>query len=825
MTLDLNDPRLTAYALGELDEYELATVERELLHSESARLAVEEIRQMAGILREELKSEPQPLLHELQKSMIERQLRTRTDSRSRIASRGLYVTGTLLAAASLCVAIYLGWSHRRTSLQGAFDTDRNGRIIGRGGPIGPIAIPTGQELPQKATDPSRDQRATHDSNSRSVPSTENRVSGTVRDPSGAAIAGAEVVIRLAGTSREIRLLTTPSGEFQVKNLPSGPLSVSVSSPGFKTLSQQVLIKAKDELRLQTRLDIGETAETIMVQASNAPATPSPSSKSPAALGWTTLPAKGFSSALERNARTRGFAGGAPGASVQRFVALNKISEQESDDSEHLRRSGDKGRYRQDFNTEAYDRVVDNPFLRPTQNPLSTFSIDVDTAAYANLRRFLSSGSLPPKDLVRIEEMVNYFSYDYASSRSSDPFSAQVEIGPAAWKPEHRLVRIGLKGREIAQDKRPPSNLVFLIDVSGSMQPPNKLPLIKRALPLLVEKLSENDRVAVVVYAGASGLVLPSTTCNQKAKILAALENLEAGGSTNGASGIQLAYDTAIANFIKGGTNRVILATDGDFNVGVTNQGDLIRLIEEKARSGVFLSVLGFGMGNYKDSTLEKLADKGNGNYAYVDSLQEARKVLVEQMGGTLITIAKDVKIQVEFNPALVGAYRLIGYENRILRAEDFNDDTKDAGEIGAGHTVTALYEVVPAGKEGALPGVDALKYQKPVDTTRQSKSGELLNLKLRYKEPDADTSKLLQFPVTDRGTSLAQASRDFKFASAVAALGMILRDSPYKGNATLGSVLELAEAGKGDDKQGYRAEFIELTRQARDLLEVKKITN
>ena len=312
---------------------------------------------------------------------------------------------------------------------------------------------------------------------------------------------------------------------------------------------------------------------------------------------------------------------------------------------------------------------------------------------------------------------------------------------------------------------------------------------------------------------------------RKRSVAASVLWVEAGGSTNGASGIQLAYDTAIANFIKGGTNRVILATDGDFNVGVTNQGDLIRLIEEKARSGVFLSVLGFGMGNYKDSTLEKLADKGNGNYAYVDSLQEARKVLVEQMGGTLITIAKDVKIQVEFNPALVGAYRLIGYENRILRAEDFNDDTKDAGEIGAGHTVTALYEVVPAGKEGALPGVDALKYQKPVDTTRQSKSGELLNLKLRYKEPDADTSKLLQFPVTDRGTSLAQASRDFKFASAVAALGMILRDSPYKGNATLGSVLELAEAGKGDDKQGYRAEFIELTRQARDLLEVKKITN
>ena len=520
-----------------------------------------------------------------------------------------------------------------------------------------------------------------------------------------------------------------------------------------------------------------------------------------------------------------------GPELQRQFSFANGPLVQSQESEELNTLGDKEarrwlqKNRQNFNTEAYDRVVDNPFLRAIQNPLSTFSIDVDTAAYANLRRFLSSGAVPPKDSVRIEEMVNYFSYSYSPPKNSDPFSAQVEVASAPWKPEHRLVKVGLKGREIAQDKRPPSNLVFLIDVSGSMQPPNKLPLIKRGLPLLVEKLTENDRVAIVVYAGASGLVLPSTTCDHKAKILAALENLEAGGSTNGGSGIQLAYDTAIANFIKGGTNRVILATDGDFNVGVTNQGELTRLIEEKAKSGVFLSVLGFGMGNYKDSTLEKLADKGNGNYAYVDSLQEARKVLVEEMGGTLITIAKDVKIQVEFNPALVGAYRLIGYENRILRAEDFNDDTKDAGEIGAGHTVTALYEVVPAGKEGALPGIDALKYQKPVEATRESKSGELLTLKLRYKEPDGATSKLMQVAVTDRGIAWAQASRDFKFASAVAALGMILRDSPYKANATLGSVLELAEAGKGEDKQGYRAEFIELVRTARGSVEGRKVTD
>ena len=485
---------------------------------------------------------------------------------------------------------------------------------------------------------------------------------------------------------------------------------------------------------------------------------------------------------------------------------------------------EKERYVNRFNTEAYDRVVDNPFLQVAQNPLSTFSIDVDTAAYANLRRFLVNGMLPPKDAVRIEEMVNYFSHDYPAPKGKEPFAVQVEVAQAPWKLEHRLVRIGLKGREIALDRRPASNLVFLIDVSGSMQPPNKLPLVKRGLQLLVEKLNENDRVAMVVYAGASGLALPSTSCEQKSRILAALDNLEAGGSTNGGAGIQLAYDTAMANFIKGGTNRVILATDGDFNVGVTNQGDLLRLIEEKARSGVFLSVLGFGMGNYKDSTLEKLADKGNGNYAYVDSINEARKVLVEQMGGTLITIAKDVKIQVEFNPAQVAAYRLLGYENRLLRAEDFNDDTKDAGEIGAGHTVTALYETVPVGKELGLPGVDPLKYQKTAQASTAAQSGELLTVKLRYKEPEGDTSKLLQFPVTDRGNTWTSASHDFKFASAVAAFGMVLRDSPHKGQATLGSVLELAEQGKGADKEGYRAEFIQLVAKARELTEGRRIT-
>ena len=451
----------------------------------------------------------------------------------------------------------------------------------------------------------------------------------------------------------------------------------------------------------------------------------------------------------------------------------------------------------DFNTEAYDRIEDNQFLQATQNPLSTFSIDVDTASYAVVRRFLQGGRLPPKDAVRIEEMLNYFSYNYPVPSEEGPFSASVEVAQAPWALEHRLVRIGLKGQELGMEQRPSSNLVFLLDVSGSMQPANKLPLLKNAMRLLVDRLGEKDRVAIVVYAGASGLVLPSTSSDQKGEILAALENLRAGGSTNGGSGIRLAYQTAVSNFITGGVNRVILATDGDFNVGTTNQGDLTRLIEDNAKSGVFLTVLGFGMGNYKDSTLEKLADMGNGNYAYIDTINEARKVLVNEINSTLVTIAKDVKIQIEFNPLQVSAYRLIGYENRLLRQEDFNDDTKDAGEIGAGHTVTALYEIVPAGKGLQIPGVDPLKYQTPMGTTDVAQSGELLTLKFRYKQPDGETSRLLEFPVRDGDRAYSQASQDFKFAAAVASFGMILRESPYKGNGTLAAVLELAEEGKG----------------------------
>jgi Ca-activated chloride channel family protein len=468
------------------------------------------------------------------------------------------------------------------------------------------------------------------------------------------------------------------------------------------------------------------------------------------------------------------------------------------------------------NAEAYTPIADNAFVRVGTGPRSTFSIDVDTASYANVRRFLTQNMRPPKDAVRIEELLNYFTYNDPPPTGDDPFSVTIEVAGCPWNADHRLARIGLMGRPIANDKRPSSNLVFLVDVSGSMNQPNKLPLLKASLQRLVEQLGENDRVAIVVYAGASGLVLPSTSCDRKAEILSAIEQLQAGGSTNGGAGIQLAYDQAVENFVKNGTNRVILATDGDFNVGVTNPDQLTRLIEAKAKSGVFLSVLGFGTGNLKDGRMEALADKGNGHYAYIDSPREAKKVLVEEMGSTLVTIAKDVKIQVEFNPARVGAYRLIGYENRLLRNRDFNDDTKDAGEIGAGHHVTALYELVPAGKEESLPDVDDLEFQK-VSTAPGEPREESLIVKLRYKRPDGDTSTLLKRGVVDEDREYARASDDFKFASAVAGFGMLLRDSPYKGSLTYAAVLELGAPAAERDPAGYRQEFLDLVRKAQGL--------
>lgn len=464
-------------------------------------------------------------------------------------------------------------------------------------------------------------------------------------------------------------------------------------------------------------------------------------------------------------------------------------------------------------TEGYSTIRENDFRAVSKNPLSTFSVDVDRAAYSNVRRHINNGALPPVDAVRIEEMINYFDYDYAEPQGDAPFGVHTELSSCPWNADHLLLQIGLQGKKIDMENLPQSNIVFLIDVSGSMDSPNKLPLLKSSFKLLLSKLKPEDRVAIVVYAGSSGLVLPSTNCSERKTITDALESLSAGGSTAGGEGLQLAYAVAEENYIEGGNNRIVLATDGDFNVGQSSNGDMERLIEKEREKGIALSVLGFGMGNYKDDKMEIIADKGNGNYAYIDNLLEARKVLVKEFGGTLFTIAKDVKLQLEFNPKIASSYRLIGYENRLLNEEDFEDDKKDAGEIGAGHTVTALYEIVPKGEKSEAER--ALKYQSSQLTDKAKKGNELVTIQLRYKHPDKEKSKLMEQVVANASLPFGKTSDNFRFSCAVVEFGMLLRDSKYKGSTGWDTALELAKKSKGEDKEGYRGELIRLLESAK----------
>ena len=465
-----------------------------------------------------------------------------------------------------------------------------------------------------------------------------------------------------------------------------------------------------------------------------------------------------------------------------------------------------------YNTEGYSTIHENGFKDVKINPLSTFSIDVDAASYSNVRRFINYGQKPPIDAVRIEEMINYFKYDYKQPDSEHPFSINYELSECPWNKEHKLLHIGLQGKNIPTDNLPPSNLVFLLDVSGSMSDANKLPLLKSAFKLLVEQLRKQDRVAIVVYAGASGIVLPSTSGSEKDKIIESLQRLQAGGSTAGAAGLKLAYEVAEKNFMENGNNRIILATDGDFNVGQSSNAEMERLIEVEREKGISISVLGFGMGNYKDDKMEIIADKGNGNYAYIDNIQEAKKVFVNEFGGTLFTIAKDVKIQIEFNPVKVKEYRLVGYENRLLNEEDFDNDKIDAGELGSGHTVTALYEIVLANKKEE--DENRLKYQTTTVNEFAVNSNELVNIKLRYKKPDGYKSQLIEASVVDKSIPLSETSDNFRFSAAVAEFGMYLRNSAFKGNTSVNSVLELAQNSRGNDEEGYRGEFIRLVKSA-----------
>lgn len=709
MTINPNDPRITAFALGEMEEEERVKFEQEIASDPEILKSIDEINELAGFLSQEMSRESAPALTAQQKSHIHSQAGKPKPEKSSSWWGGIFTFPRFAGAMVLCALII-------------------GVLI--------LAQPNYMRVRQKS------------------------------------------------------------------DLAQAPLK------GVSLFDHDEKLPAYSEFRRNRETEsLVQVPEKHEVPASTSPRVPAsaPVPVIPPMLSVDSSGAVGYR--LTNRAAPRYF-DSAMENRAERFTPgeSNREKARVDDPKQWSQEAKEQG------SQETYAGVVDNPFRRAQEEPLSTFSIDVDTASYSNVRRLLNQGVKPPPEAVRIEELLNYFPYDYSPPSGTEPFAAHIEWSDCPWAKEHRLARIALKGRELLEEQRPQANLVFLIDVSGSMEPENRLPLLKRGLLLLLGKLKESDRVAIVTYAGTSGLALPSTSCSDKTTIRTAIENLEAGGSTNGEAGIQLAYKTVQDNFLKDGINRVILMTDGDFNVGVTSQEELTGLITEKAKSGVFLSVLGFGMGNLKDDTLENLADKGNGNYGYIDNLQEARKLLVEQIAGTLVTIAKDVKIQIEFNPGMVNAYRLIGYENRILAAQDFNDDRKDAGEIGAGHTLTVLYEIVPVGVAVNVAGTDPLKYQ--IETTPRPpevvSSPESFNLKLRYKQPNEDHSHLIEIPAIDSKNKWENTSVDFRFASAVATFGMVLRQSPYRGGSTLDLAMSLAQQGKGEDREGYRAEFIQL---------------
>jgi Ca-activated chloride channel homolog len=814
MKIDANDPRWTAFAFGEItEEWEKAELESALEESAELRQLVEETRNTGALLRQELLLEPGIDLTRAQREQIQEKANA---GRRWFGLKPAWV----MAGATAAVLIF------------SIITIRQFRQVQTNAPQTPAAAKTPNEPPplpvqaQQTIEPEKPatplvkrkpalvQTAQKEAPLAPEPSAaapaiqapeavvaavpvplipvpapphideKAKLSGTITDASGAVIPGVQVKVTNDSTGASEQAATNAAGQYAFSMPSPGKYSLTAQIPGFQTRAfKEVALNTASPTKLDFNLEIKHLQSAVEIG----------------------VPVNSFmpSNINMDGAIPGGVVGSLLSSSGRRPRPLHEFS---------------KGLLLpiqvRPFNTEAYDRIQDNPFLDVVQNALSTFSIDVDTASYSNMRRFLDSGKLPPKDSIRIEELVNYFDYDYQSPKDEKPFAANFELTNAPWHPEHKLLRIGLKGREMNSAKRPLSNLVFLLDVSGSMQDHNKLPLVKQSMAMLLNQLTESDRVAIVVYASATDVWLPSTSGDQREKIRHAIDRLQAGGSTNGASGIQLAYRTAQENFIQGGINRVILATDGDFNVGITNRGDLTRLIEDKAKSGIYLSALGFGMGNLKDATLELLAKNGHGNYAYIDTLNEAKKVLVDQMNSTLIPIAKDVKIQVEFNPRHVSAYRLIGYEDRLMAKEDFSDDSKDAGVIGAGHTVTALYELVPAGMAIPNSSVDPLKYQKPLQPSTAADNSELVTVKIRSKEPEKDRSVLSEFTVKESKRKFSEASEDFKFAAAVAAFGMVLRDSPHKGNANLERALEWAKEGQGTDRYGYRQEFIRLVHRA-----------
>jgi Ca-activated chloride channel homolog len=769
-----NDPKWTAYVFGELDKAESEAVERLLESSEEARALVEDLKAASVALTEALDEAPADLLTAAQRAAV-RQAADGPRTRWFAMLPMRWALG-LASAAVIAIAVSVVVRMPQTTSQIARVAEK---------PATPDATNKRSQVPLDARAESRQAVVTPSAPAQPAnKSTQIQASASQPAPAGIAPAG-NIVPEAAAPAPPVESVTVageaPAVDVQnarqmARAVPPAPVAAAPPPPaGAGGRGGGVAVGIGGGVYRAGDVAGAQTQGRVMVDG-----------------------------------QVIGSVGGVAGSVAGGFPG----------------RVSDTFERRAPGTNESYARTSENPFVRASQEPLATFSIDVDTASFANIRRFLNQNQMPPQDAVRIEELINYFTYDYPNPSGGRPIGVSMAVTTAPWNSRNRLVRFGVKAREIDRGRRPASNLVFLIDVSGSMNTPQKLPLVKSGLKLMVDQLGENDTVSIVVYASATGLVLPPTRGDRKDVIARALDDLQAGGSTNGGAGIQLAYSQATANFIRGGVNRVILMTDGDFNVGITSQSDLTRLIEDRAKSGVFLSVLGFGMGNLKDSTMERLADMGNGHYAYIDTLNEARKVLVEEMSGTLVTVAKDVKIQVDFNPGKVEAYRLIGYENRLLRAEDFNNDLKDAGDMGAGHTVTALFEIVPRGGTVPGPSIDPSVFQPalrsesagrsapPATSNGNANSNDLLVLRLRYKLPDAAESTRVDVPLADRAVAFQRADPDVRFAAAVAAFGMILKGSPYKGDATLEWVLDTASGSAGQDRGGYRDEFVSLVRKA-----------
>jgi secreted protein with Ig-like and vWFA domain/anti-sigma factor RsiW len=810
MKLSPDSPELTAYALGELNPAERAAVEAALADSAELRAELDELQRTIGSLDAEFAAEPAVALSAAQRAAIVGQAASlpAADSVADEATRaaGLLQDGEssrqpteyhptrdsesraprwiarllawrqqlIWAAAGACALAltFSFWPRQRDAVEQFKELRYQTLPPAKDAPVAPPATASAAAADQRAT-----AGGSRSESLESVVVTTAPTPARKREVSAAVAPAAQLVPGTAGPAPRMNM--DPALARRYGGVPTSRPAPMVPPPGAVP---EPVLGQRYGLAPSVGRDLSARSKPLVMEQSIAGASPgyvggTVSSEAVAPEGWSD--------------------------SSPRYRAIAPY---------YLQPGG-----------EGYDAFADNDFKSVASAPLSTFSLDVDTASYANARRFLREGSLPPRDAVRLEELINYFRYDYPQPRGEHPFLASIEVAESPWKDGHKLVRLGLQARAVDRRERPAANLVFLVDVSGSMAPENKLPLVKRSLRLLLDRLTERDRVALVTYAAGSQVVAESTPVNAdgKAKLLGKIEALRAGSGTHGSAGIQSAYALAAKHFNAEQVNRVILCSDGDFNVGITDRGQLLDFITERAKTGVFLSVLGYGLGNYQDITMELLADKGNGNYAYVDSFTEARKVLGEQLEGTLVTVAKDVKVQVEFNPARVKSYRLLGYENRALRDRDFNDDTKDAGEVGAGHQITVLYELEPAGPN--LTGVDALRYQaKPeeADLKKRLKSGhgdELLNLKLRYKLPAGETSLLIETPVKDGDREFAQASADFKFATAVAGYGMLLRQSPHRGELTWEKISRLAEQGLGEDKEGYRAEFVDLVRRAQQL--------